>query len=160
MAGRKPLDEAQRRSETITVRLDPTLRYAVELASARNGQTVSSLVQWAVSKAMADIKVGKIEDKESILEVASRLRPHDLQCRLVMLGLDYPELLTFKERVMFGVIEQHSVFWRKSSRPKTFDAYKLDNVREFWDALNMIGDGKWSIEAIEEEISQRRVERG
>ena len=36
------------RSETVTIRLDPKLRYLTELAARKHRRTVSSFIEWAI----------------------------------------------------------------------------------------------------------------
>src|SRR4051795_7355266 len=40
------------RSETVTIRLDPKLRYLTELAARKQRRTVSSFIEWAIESAL------------------------------------------------------------------------------------------------------------
>ena len=43
------------RSETVTVRLDPKLRFAAELAARKHRRTLSSFIEWAVEESVKNV---------------------------------------------------------------------------------------------------------
>jgi len=43
------------RSETVTIRLDPKLRYLTELAARQQRRTLSSFIEWAIDSALKDV---------------------------------------------------------------------------------------------------------
>src|SRR4051812_37525690 len=43
------------RSETVTVRLDPKLRYLAELAARRHRRTLSSYIEWAIEDSLTRV---------------------------------------------------------------------------------------------------------
>src|ERR1700683_3750370 len=45
------------RSETVTVRLDPKLRYLAELAALKHRRTLSSFIEWAIEDSLQRIKL-------------------------------------------------------------------------------------------------------
>ena len=45
------------RSETVTVRLDPKLRYLAELAARKQRRTVSSFIEWAVEQSFSGVNL-------------------------------------------------------------------------------------------------------
>jgi hypothetical protein len=58
------------RSEVITIRLDPRLRFGAELAAAKHRRTLSSFAEWAIEEALKETKVG--DKDESAYEVMQK----------------------------------------------------------------------------------------
>ena len=54
------------RSQVVTVRLDPKLKFAAELAARKQRRTISSFIEWAVEQAIEKVPVtsGGIEAPE------------------------------------------------------------------------------------------------
>src|ERR1700746_2572776 len=82
------------RSETVTLRLDPKLRYLTELAARKQRRTVSSFIEWAIEQALSDVE---LDDKRhlTVAHETGQLWDPDEADRLVKLGLLYPDLLTY-----------------------------------------------------------------
>ena len=91
------------RTETVTLRLDPRLRYLTELAARRQRRTVSSFIEWAIEQALSLVMLPGDPSSEPIdLEYASIvLWDPDEADRLAKLGLYYPDLLTYDEQVLW-----------------------------------------------------------
>src|SRR5450631_1826768 len=45
------------RSETVTVRLDPKLRYLAELAALKHRRTLSSYIEWAIEDSLSRVQI-------------------------------------------------------------------------------------------------------
>lgn len=82
------------RTETVTVRLDPKLRYLAELASRSQRRTLSSFIEWVVS--------GRIDVEYPHLKV---LWDVDADTRFQLLCTNRPDLLSFEEQVRFKDIK-------------------------------------------------------
>lgn len=56
------------RSEIVTVRLDPKLRFAVELAARKQRRTASSFIEWAVEEAIKrlPLRINAIKEKTDV----------------------------------------------------------------------------------------------
>ena len=91
------------RSETITVRLDPKLRYLAELAARKQRRTLSSFVEWAIEDVLSRIE---LSPKKSIEAEASQLWDVDEFERFIRLGVWHPELLTFEEQQIWKLLEE------------------------------------------------------
>ena len=44
--------DSKRKSEVVTVRLDPKLKYVAELAARRQRRTLSSYIEWAIEDSL------------------------------------------------------------------------------------------------------------
>jgi len=91
------------RSETVTVRLDPKLRYLAELAARKQRRTVSSFIEWAVETSLKSVELysGTSYTSDPSLSVADEgnsLWDVDEAERFVKLAIRYPELMTLEEQ--------------------------------------------------------------
>jgi predicted transcriptional regulator len=91
------------RSETVTVRLDPKLRYLADIAARKQRRTLSSFIEWAVEQALKEVVLyeGSMEAKESprtVADDANWLWDIEEAERFVRLAITYPELLTYEEQ--------------------------------------------------------------
>lgn len=118
----RPKKSVLQRSEVVTVRFDPRLRYLVELAARKHRRTVSSFLEWAAERAVMELTIGeKIVEKEvgspelrevSFGEWSDLLWDVDRPDRLVKLALGFPDLLTYDEQVIWKRIQEDRDVWR------------------------------------------------
>ena len=103
------------RSETVTVRLDPKLRYLAELAARKQRRTVSSFIEWAVEQSMKDVILKLTfsfdgpDDEEAVKTTlesqANDLWDVDPAERFARLAIALPEMLTHDEQLLWKHIE-------------------------------------------------------
>lgn len=146
------------RSETVTVRLDPKLRYLTELAARIQRRTVSSYIEWAVEESLSNVCLrheegGSRDDYRpaiSIESMADGLWDVDEADRLVKLATQFPELLTHEEQILWKLIRENGLLW-KGNFDKTSGEYKWDvrhnspiyeRVREHWPILLAVAKGE------------------
>ena len=106
------------RTETVTVRLDPKLRYLAELAARLHRRTLSSYIEWAI-KASLDTETVRPTNLHSleasdhtIGNEAEYLWDVDDADRFAKLALRYPHLLTHEEQVKWKLIRESGAVWR------------------------------------------------
>ena len=106
------------RSETVTVRLDPKLRYLAELAARLQRRTLSSYIEWAIEGSL-DNNVLKADPSDgrgpSIRDEAEALWDVDEADRFAKLALSYPHLLTHDEQVLWKFIRESYPLWGDGS---------------------------------------------
>ncbi len=146
------------RSETVTVRLDPKLRYLTELAARIQRRTVSSYIEWAVEESLSNVYLrhedgGSRDDYRpalSIESMADGLWDVDESDRLIKLATQFPELLTHEEQVLWKLIRENGFLW-KGSFDKTSGDYIWDirhntliyeRVREHWPIFLAVARGE------------------
>jgi hypothetical protein len=110
------------KSEMISVRLDPVLRYATQLAAAAERHTIAGFVEWATRLAVQRIGVVQRGSWVNALQVAEEVWSEDEVERFFFLARGYPELLTFTEKQL----------WERVRRDGQFE---LDWLREHWEML-------------------------
>jgi hypothetical protein len=100
------------RSEIITVRLDPKLRFAAELAARKQRRTLSSFVEWAIEEAVRNSTVSMIDDTTgTVWQAMMQVWDVEEADRLVKLAINFPELLTFDEERLWKIISENPYFW-------------------------------------------------
>jgi hypothetical protein len=142
------------RSETVTVRLDPKLRYLAELAARKQRRTLSSYIEWAIEVSLAEVNLDEGEGwnnkpPTTVADVALQLWDVEEADRFAKLALSYPDLLTHHESVMWKVLREWGYFWRGNydddSGEWTFqarqDSLVWGRLREYWLVINAIATG-------------------
>lgn len=100
------------RSETVTVRLDPKLRYLAELAARRQRRTLSSYIEWAIEDSLKHLSLDANHDHTSLADEANALWDVDEADRFARLALRHADLLTHEEQVLWKLIRENGWMWR------------------------------------------------
>ncbi len=101
------------RTETVTVRLDPKLRYLAELAARLHRRTLSSYVEWSIKVALDTEDLNSDGGiRRTIGNEAEYLWDVDDADRFAKLALRYPHLLTHEEQVKWKSIRESGAVWR------------------------------------------------
>lgn len=136
------------RSETVTVRLDPKLRYLAELAARKQRRTLSSYVEWAIEDSLSRTNLYAIGDT-SLADEASMLWDVDEADRFAKLALRHPDLLTHEEQVRWKLIRENGYVWRGqyAGRDRRWtwsvdeNSLIFERLREYWTAFCTVADG-------------------
>jgi hypothetical protein len=148
------------RSETVTVRFDPRLRYLLELAARRQRRTVSSFIEWAVEESFSHVIIKEgFDEREgnysvSVAEAASRLWDVDEADRFVKLAFIYPDMLTHEEQILWKLIRRTGSLWRGhyadlGNAEETLEwTWRVeegnlifDRLREYWGKFKAVAEG-------------------
>ncbi len=132
------------RSQTVTVRLDPKLRYLAELAARKQRRTLSSFIEWAIDNSLTSVflvdhQAGNTE--RPLKEVGESLWDVDEAYRLVQLALTCPELLDFYEQHQWKVICETPLFRRKDGKIEK-QAVKPNRIKKHWDHIKKRAAGE------------------
>lgn len=105
------------RSETVTVRLNPELRFLAEVAARKQHRTLSSFIEWAVQEATEG--------------VSPALWDVDEADRFINMAINEPTLLTFEEQRIWKMVKE---VWLLSKPPREFSGSLEDRLsfRENW----------------------------
>lgn len=139
------------RSETVTVRLDPKLRYLADLAARKQRRTLSSYIEWAIEDSLKSVLLHQGtgyngDESVSVAEEAKRLWDVDEAERFVRLAIHYPELLTHQEQEVWKLLLDSLLLSPAQSRrrggPIQWDLATLEDqvfpaVRRRWPDLMM-----------------------
>ena len=143
------------RTETVTVRLDPKLRYLIELAARKHSRTVSSYIEWRLKMSLDSEDVRPVNTPahvaapETIGSEGEYLWDVDGADRFVRLALRYPHLLTHEEQVRWKLIRENGFLWkgsyagRQSEWTWTVDenSFIYPHLREHWATFCAVADG-------------------
>jgi predicted transcriptional regulator len=153
-----PNEAGKRRSETVSVRLDPKLRYLAEIAARKQRRTLSSFIEWAIEDSLNRVSLweGANGAKRSVNDAANQLWDVDDADRFTKLAFNFPDLMTHQEQVMWKLIRENGYFWEgipdNPDKPKTWyitDAsLKKWAVRQQWGTLNAVARGEMPDDAI------------
>lgn len=95
------------RSETVTVRLDPKLRYLAEIGARAHRRTLSSFIEEAVAAAITSVELTASNGVQATLQQATDVlwdvTPMD---RMIRLAKAFPTLLTFEEQVLWKMVRE------------------------------------------------------
>ncbi len=160
MQDEKPKDRQSpnrlRRSETVTVRLDPKLRYLAELAALKHRRTLSSFIEWAIEESLRHVKLREgssynDDPGTTVADDAAALWDVDDADRFAQLALKYPELLTHEEQKRWKLIRENGLLWRGrytgpnnqwTWKTDTRDSLLFDRLREHWDVFCAVARGE------------------
>lgn len=153
-----------KRSETVTVRLDPKLNYLCELASRSQRRTKSSFIEWSVAETLKRVKVpeANVYDDDladlrpaTISELASDLWHVDEADRLIALAFHAPALMTHDEQVLWKLIKENGALWkgRYNSLGEwdwgTREEYLIrDALRKHWATFKAVAEEEEPLEAL------------
>lgn len=144
--GRRPVEKEARRSEVVTVRLDPKLRYLAELAARRQRRTLSSFIEWATSNALSAVAID--EDGHTVADRADILWDVDEPDRFVKLAFNYESLLTHEEQKIWKLIRENNDVWvggeDGGTIEKTEKTIYLPALREHWEKFKAVAKGQAS----------------
>jgi len=130
------------RSETVTVRLDPKLRYLAELAARKHRRTLSSYIEWTIEESLGRAHLYANGDT-SLADEAGDLWDVDDADRFAKLALRHPDLLTHEEQVRWKLIRENGYLWRGrytgNDRKWTWtiaeDSLVFERLRQHWPAF-------------------------
>ena len=144
------------RTETVTVRLDPKLRYLTELAARKHSRTVSSYIEWRLKMSLDSEDVRPVDTPahvaapETIGSEGEYLWDVDAADRFVRLALRYPHLLTHEEQVRWKLIRECGFLWRGKYGPPpeqdwrwqvVEDSFCFDRLRDKWELFCAVANG-------------------
>lgn len=145
------------RSETVTVRFDPKLRYLLELAARKQRRTVSSFIEWAVEESLKQVLLREDSNTNngvnnfSIAAAGGVLWDVDEPDRFALLALGYPDMLTHEEQTIWKMVKENGLFWDGfHNQMDSFkwewrvakDSLRFQVLREHWPALKSLASGE------------------
>lgn len=147
------------RSETVTVRLEPKLRYLAELAGRKQRRTLSSFIEWAIQETLGRVDIdegGPHHQSESIAEASSRLWDVDEQDRFAKLAMHFPELLTHDEQVLWKLVRENGAMWDgyfsgpggEYKWDVIEEKFRFRELREHWATFNAVAKGEMQRSAL------------
>jgi len=120
------------KSDVITVRLSPKLKYGLDLLARKQHRPLSSVVTWAIEQAINDPESGlyknmskglTVAKPKQMLEVLWDIDPAD---RLVKRAIHWPEIMTYEDELV--VKEAKEGGWGWPSKGDSASQFMRDNL--------------------------------
>lgn len=140
------------RSEIITVRLDPKLRYLAELAALKQRRTLSSYIEWAIQDSLNRVYLAEgsgfnNDYGSTVYDEADKLWDVDAPDRFAKLALLHPDLLTYDEQKKWKLIRENGHLWRGKEVGGEWTwtvserTLVLDRLRKYWEQFCAVAEG-------------------
>jgi predicted transcriptional regulator len=147
-----------RKSEVVTVRLDPKLKYLAELAARRLRRTLSSYIEWAIEDSLSHVHLqgNASEFPVTVADQGSTLWDVDEPDRFAKLALNFPDLLDHEEQRIWKLVQENGLLWRGShAGPREEWKWQVreekliwDRLREHWETFRDVARGEKPLSAL------------
>lgn len=102
----------QPRKEATSVRLEPKVKYLVEIAARIQRRSVTNYIEWALEESLRNITLednmsDNFGNKVTLDYLKDYLWDINESKRFMILTLNYPVLLTFEEQKLWEIISNH-----------------------------------------------------
>lgn len=153
MAKRGREEGTGRKTEVVTVRLDPKLKYLAELGARKQRRPLSSYIEWAVEQSLSLVVLEEDWNSDKVTVADAERSRHlwdlDEPDRIVRLALNYPDLLTHEEQIVWKLVRENGLLWKGSFKgdPATWtwqtkdDSIIWDRLRDYWPIFRAVANG-------------------
>ena len=154
------------RTQMVTLRLDPRLRYLTDLAARTQRRTTSGFIEWAIEEAIdnLELRYDSVNDEKYTLGSESYwLWDVDEADRFVKLAGRYTNLLTHDEQILWKIILdadflcnlKYVVPAPPGLPPIPPTEPRLDSrlLRKYWNDLKLVAKREMTIESLSEKFS-------
>lgn len=126
----------QRKGEPLSIRIDPKVRYGLELLARRQRRSVTGVVEWSIVEAFRNETISDDLGNDVSFEVAleKTLWALNEPERLLRLYFGFQSLMTFDEERMAGVLLASKVLWSHPEE-RHFDCFEWSAVLDHWETL-------------------------
>jgi len=148
------------RSEVVSIRLDPRLRFGAEMAAAKHRRTLSSFTEWAIEEALKQTNVG--DKNETAFEVMEKTWDIDEGWRFYQYAKKCSRLLKPDEEKLWKIIrdaeEQFDQYMTNCFYGKNEPFYETPEwqwermVNRFFEDFKKCAEGKLKEEKVYKKI--------
>lgn len=143
------------KSQVLSIRLDPQLKYLAELISRKERRSLSNYIEWAVEKSveMSNITVQEMAGQPTLWEAKCLIWDIDEADRFVKLKKYFPDLLTYDDAIIWKIIKERPYFWKQPIDLEKIDieeSLAMVNLREQWEGIKMVVNGEMAENELEE----------
>lgn len=134
---RKPAEaRVGKKSEAISIRVDPVSRYGLEILARLENRPLSGYVELLIRRAFGSVIVGNGESIQDVINATWSPNEHE---RLIMMGIKYPQFLSYEDGKKFKVITETPALW-SNRRIRNISTFRWSEVSKVWpqieDAIN------------------------
>lgn len=138
--------QGSRKTETLTLRLDPKVKMMIELISRIRRRSITGVVEAAIEEVAYDTGVPYFDDgrinNHPLGSILSDVWSTDESERFINMSYRFPTLLTYEEQRIWETIKSSAVFLRSASTSLSTDweieaigALDREMIRRYWDLL-------------------------
>lgn len=129
-----------RKTEVLSIRIDPRVKYGLELLSRLQRRSTTGVVEWAIQSAFqSEIfePANEYRGETRLEEVMDELwHINDIE-RIVALALRKEQLLTYEESRIWKVLSSTPAFWTKKQH-RDFDSFLWAEVLSHWPTVERL----------------------
>ena len=150
------------RSQVVTVRLDPKLKFAAELAARKQRRTLSSFIEWAIEQAVSEVKVTSYNgDEKSVLEATREIWDVSEAQRFLNFANNYSELLNYDEerliKLIFLTPYFAETFAADPENETSVGIIRAEKIDKYWELLNKYVSGEINRDDLPKELLGREI---
>ncbi len=158
MVAKKATKGLQTKVESITVRINPKMKYGLELLSRKQHRTISAVVEWAIDNALRDPKSGfinesayydRVSGKESNFLLDVLWHVNEVERFIQLVFREELGLLTYEEEILWETIKDNAIYWLVTDRGETLswnikssDNLNLPAIKNDWTKLLEVSKGQ------------------
>ncbi len=143
------LSKGGSKTETVTMRLSPRLKFALDLMARKQHRNFTSVAEWALSRILDDPESGLIVNQNGFSynlmdEIWDPFEPD----RFINLAFKQQHLLSYEEEVLWKLIRENGALWEGEFNKKGKyvwqcepDSLRIEALREHWDTFNLVASG-------------------
>lgn len=133
MATDQKRPDANRKGETLSLRLDGSTKWGLELLARAQMRPISGVIDWLVAEAFRREQIPTSKGQTDTVRnvVADTYGKHELE-RLLGLWARAPDLMTFDEKTIMSVLSATPFFWRGIP---SYHAFRWHAVLDVWGRL-------------------------
>jgi len=143
---KKKPNQGARKTEALTLRLDPKVRFLIDLIARQKRQSITGVIESAIElyatnyRVKADLWDEELEEDKtqhvSLYKICNEVYSTDDSFRFMMLYWVCPQLLSYEENRLCETIYASELFWDEyphaSDKKNDIDT---DVLREHWEQL-------------------------
>ncbi len=148
----KPKKSGSAKTESVTIRLNPRLRFGLELLARKQRRSTTSVIEWAIDQALEREDFSINNESASGVDATNNIWDVFDSDRLVKLAIYYPQLLTYEEEVTWKIIREIKEFWYGNGDYYE-DGCDFQTIRKFWPEIKAVADGEKNLSELQQKLS-------
>lgn len=127
-----------RKSEVLSLRIDPRLKYGLDLLARQQRRSVTGVVEWVIGETFRKEPINDADGRERAFSEAVEVlwSENELE-RLLKLWFFYPSLLSYEESRMVNVLLRSWDLWVKGAN-QAYNRFKWFEVLPKWELLKPV----------------------
>ncbi|UNM96282.1 hypothetical protein MMG00_13990 [Ignatzschineria rhizosphaerae] len=131
----------QPRKEATSVRLEPKVKYLVEVAARIQRRSVTNYIEWALEESLKSVDLFE-DSQQSVADYADKLWQIEESRRFVILAITRKDLLSFEEQKLWELIIKYPyLYLKKCPGAWTDENINYKQIENDWELLNLAING-------------------